>query len=104
MYLIGAVVLAALSSTEGGWLRDLSEGRSLDLGKGFQMSLERLSSGNDSSLFARHALRLDYSDFGLSVGKARDLDAIQVGLFMTEKEEGACHHLGYGGSCLALGD
>lgn len=89
MCLIAVLVLSALSaaaSAHAGWLKDLSQGRSLDLGYGFSVRVD--DRGNATTPLDRHALRLDYADYGISVAKARNSDALEVDLYMREREEG----------------
>lgn len=101
MCLIAVLVLGALSASahagwlkdlSAGWLKDLSVGRSLNLGYGFSLRVDdRLGDFNDNntmSLLERHAVRLDYQDYGISVAKARNMDAVEVDLYMREQQEG----------------
>lgn len=92
MCLIAVLVLGALSaaaSAHTGWLKDLSSGRGLDLGYGFSVRVDdRGNATSASSPLDRHALRLDYADYGISVAKARNSDALEVDLYMREREEG----------------
>lgn len=86
MYLIGAVVFCVFStSVQAGWLEELTLSRGLKLGSGISLHLDRLKREN-GSLLERHALRVDYSGVGLSVGKALNKDAVQVGLYVGDGE------------------
>lgn len=91
MCLIAVLVLSALSaavSAHAGWLKDFSAGRSLDLGHGFSVRLDERGNLTNASPLDRHSLRLDYADYGISVAKARNSDALEVDLYMREREEG----------------
>lgn len=91
MCLVAVLVLSALSaaaSAHAGWLKDLSAGRSLDLGYGFSVRVDDRGNATSASSLDRHVLRLDYADYGISLAKARNLDALEVDLYMREREEG----------------
>lgn len=67
-----------------------SENKRLGIGSDFNLHLDRLDRENATSFLENHALRLDFSDMTLSVGKALKKDALELGLYMNGKEEGAC--------------
>ncbi|KAK5644807.1 hypothetical protein RI129_006107 [Pyrocoelia pectoralis] len=88
MHQVCVVLLCILPTIRAGLLEALTnDEKGLQLGNGVSLHLDRVIKAN-GSLLDTHALRLDYSGMGLSVGKALKSDAVQLKLFVTDEVEG----------------
>lgn len=87
MKLICVVLFCVVSSTHAGWLKDLVSKQGLALGNGLFVQLKEARKDN-GTFFERHALKVDYGGYGLSVKKSPKKDALEFGFSVNDGPEG----------------
>ncbi|KAF5286520.1 hypothetical protein FQR65_LT12524 [Abscondita terminalis] len=88
MYQTCVVVLCVLSTAYADWIKELAnDGHGIRLGNEVTLHVDEITREN-VSIFSKHALRLNYGKYGVSLSKALDADALQLELYVKDKTEG----------------
>lgn len=80
-------MLCLASVVCAGWLEDLRSPKGLEVGNG--LTFQVVDSGDLLvSPINRYSLRVDYSGFGLSLGRNPKKDAFEIGVYSKDQTEG----------------